>query len=539
MKHLKVTSALLSAVMCMSMFMTPVSVMADESAPEETQVEETEKQEPGEEPAETEEQESEAVEDKVPEDEDSAEAADAVLAKGKCGKKLKWTLDKKGTLKITGKGAMYNYSSDPKTGFVNTPWINYLKKIKKIVVSKGVTSIGTMAFFDCAYAKSVSLPKTLKSIGYAAFACTGITKVVIPKKVKTIGTYAFCECEDLVSVSLPKGLTKINDYAFAACFKLKGVSIPATVKTIGEGAFEACWSLTSISIPAGVKTIGESAFNDCIKLVTVKLPVSGVNSIGAKAFFGCKALTKISIPLTVTSIGASAFDGCGELSSVWIGPKQKANLPESAFKDCNKVTFDVHDYAMIGDQFSVGVIAYAVSNPAINGTGTLDVLSVNPDVEKAVIPSVVTYKNVKYKVTKITRYTSQYNNTLKLKTLVIGSNVASIEDDTFAGCPELVSVTGGAGLKTIGSRAFEKCPKLKVFSISSKSLKKIGAYAFSGDTALTTLQFKKTTKLTKAGVKNSLKESSIKTVKVKKKKVKKYKKIFKKKNCGKKVKVKK
>ena len=42
MKHLKVTSALLSAVMCMSMVMTPVSVMADESAPEETQVEETE-----------------------------------------------------------------------------------------------------------------------------------------------------------------------------------------------------------------------------------------------------------------------------------------------------------------------------------------------------------------------------------------------------------------------------------------------------------------------------------------------------------------
>ena len=38
MKHLKVTSALLSAVMCMSMVATPVAVMADEtSAPEETQ----------------------------------------------------------------------------------------------------------------------------------------------------------------------------------------------------------------------------------------------------------------------------------------------------------------------------------------------------------------------------------------------------------------------------------------------------------------------------------------------------------------------
>ena len=53
------------------------------------------------------------------------------------------------------------------------------------------------------------------------------------------------------------------------------------------------------------------------------------------------------------------------------------------------------------------------------------------------------------------------------------------------------------------------------------------------------LNIKKTTKLTKAGVKNSLAGSSVKTVKVKKSKVKKYKKIFKKKNSGKKVKVKK
>ena len=46
MKQLKFASVLLSAIMCASMVMTPVSVIADEaSAPEETQVEETEKQE--------------------------------------------------------------------------------------------------------------------------------------------------------------------------------------------------------------------------------------------------------------------------------------------------------------------------------------------------------------------------------------------------------------------------------------------------------------------------------------------------------------
>ena len=78
-----------------------------------------------------------------------------------------------------------------------------------------------------------------------------------------------------------------------------------------------------------------------------------------------------------------------------------------------------------------------------------------------------------------------------------------------------------------------------MFNITSKTLWKIGPLAFNGDRALTTLNFKKTIKIVKSGVRNSLKGSSVKTVKVKKKKLKKYKKIFKKKIVGKKVKVKK
>lgn len=46
MKHLKITTALLSALMCASMVMTPVPVIADETEATETQkIEETEKEE--------------------------------------------------------------------------------------------------------------------------------------------------------------------------------------------------------------------------------------------------------------------------------------------------------------------------------------------------------------------------------------------------------------------------------------------------------------------------------------------------------------
>ena len=113
-----------------------------------------------------------------------------------------------------------------------------------------------------------------------------------------------------------------------------------------------------------------------------------------------------------------------------------------------------------------------------------------------------------------------------------------IYSGTFMGCKSLDEVYIPHHVKSIEHDAFHYCYYLKSIVIPA-SVTFIGAYAFSGDNALTTLQLNKTTKLSKAGVKNALKASSVKTVKVKKSKVKKYKKIFKAKNCGKKVKVKK
>ena len=557
MKHLKIISVLLSAAMCFSMVTAPV--MADEmETPSETQTTEAsdEKDAEAEEP---EEEEPEVVEDKgEPEAEDQRDAEDAYLAKGKCGKKLKWTLDKKGTLKITGKGAMYDYKL--KNGLIpNSPWAKYMSKIKKVVITKGVTTVGAGSFSSCESLTSISLSKTVKSIRDLAFARTGLRKVVLPKSLKTIGECAFLE-SNLESVYIPKGVTAIYDSAFSNT-PLKSVSIPSSVKTIGEYAIDSCRILSSVSIsngvtsigsrafsysalqkvviPASVKSIGESAFECCVELETVKINDMHLTSIGNRAFASCMALTEFEVPLSVTSIGEYAFSKCGKLGRVWINVDQKDYLPSNAFDKSPNVYFDENTYNLIGKQFGDGKIGYFVSNPAINGTGTVDVLAIDPEIEKIVIPSVVEDNGVKYKVTKITGYTSQYNPSSKMKILVIGSNVTTIADKAFANCPELISVTGGARLVSVGARAFEKCPKLKVFSISSKSLKKIGAYAFNADKALTTLQLKKTTKLSKSGVKKSLKGSSVKTVKVKKSKVKKYKKIFKNKNCGKKVKVKK
>ena len=544
MKHLKVTSALLSAIMSMSMLMTPVAVLADETeVPSETQTTESaeENEKADENDAETEE--PEVLEDKGEIDAEAhREAEDAYLAKGKCGKKVKWTLDKKGTLKITGKGAMKNYKNVG-TYKSNAPWIKHHSKIKKVVISKGVTTVGACAFVNCENLAGVSLPKSLKSINNSAFSnCISLKAVSIPKKVTVIGAGAFAYCTALEKVNIPNGVKTISQFAFTKT-AIKSISFPKSVNTIGMSAFFECNALTSVTIPATVKTIEKEAFSSCTNLETLKIPIAGLVKLGDLAFSDCRSLKETQVPLSVKELGYGVFSSCTSLELAFIDYNLYVNS-KLLFYNCPNKTVRYFDYAPVDHVFTQGNFVYKVTFPEVDGTGTVSVIGYDPNIEKLVIPSGVSLENkgltVNYKVTGIESngfLGSSWNNILK--SVVLGSNITSIADNAFKDCTALESVTGGPKLVKIGTRAFEHCPKLKVFNISSKTLTKISPFAFNGDKSLTTLQLKNTTMLTKAGIKNSLKGSSVKTIKVKKSKVKKYKKIFKKKNCGKKVKVKK
>lgn len=202
-----------------------------------------------------------------------------------------------------------------------------------------------------------------------------------------------------------------------------------------------------------------------------------------------------------------------------------------------EVEFDQIAQAAVGETLTDGINNYKITNNAMDGTGTAAFAGSANQAASVSVPAVVNLKGIPYKVTKIATR-AFYKNT-SVTSVSIGSNVIVIEGNAFVGCTRLTKITGGARLKSIGSRAVVSCPNLKSFSISSSVLSKIGSYAFYGDKNLKTLNIKKTTKLKKKSVKKSLKGSKIKTVKVKKSKVRKYKRYFTKKNCGRKVKVKK
>ena len=81
------------------------------------------------------------------------------------------TLDDNGTLSVSksgGSGRMADYGYDEYDNFTVPEWHQYADDITFIVISEGVTAIGSAAFYECA-ARSVTIPQSVTYIGDEAF----------------------------------------------------------------------------------------------------------------------------------------------------------------------------------------------------------------------------------------------------------------------------------------------------------------------------------------------------------------------------------
>ena len=266
----------------------------------------------------------------------------------------------------------------------------------------------------------------------------------------------------------------------------------------------------------------------CIRNITVAEQTHGKVTLSKDKAYEGEEITITATPDEGYELDLMTMNGTKLESNKFTMPAADVTL---------KVFFKKIGSPSIGDQVTVNDIEYKVVNSDTDGAGLVSVTGVTTPSEYVVIPNAVDINGSYYKVNRICEQAFFGDTTIR--SVSIGAYVSVIDAKAFYGCTQLVKVAGGARLVSIGQMAFGGCPRLKTFSIGSAVLKKISPYAFYGDRSLKTIYIKKTTKLTKAGVKKSLKGSRIKTVKVKKSKVKKYKKIFKKSNSGRKVKVKK
>ena len=228
--------------------------------------------------------------------------AAATVASGKCGDSASWKLDAEGTLTISGSGATYDFFNDYNC---TAPWYDaeLRLQIKKAVVNKGITYVGTYAFRDCAELTSVSLPAGLEEMGSSVFRyCESLTSITIPAGVTSIGGDFFYGCASLKSVTLPDSLWDAGGCTFMDCTSLTSVRLPANLRDIAWWMFKDCTSLTSVTIPRGTVEVKKEAFDGCTSLKNVTFTGSAADWKGVTIRPGNTALTSAAIKCTGSTV---------------------------------------------------------------------------------------------------------------------------------------------------------------------------------------------------------------------------------------------
>ena len=414
---------------------------------------------------------------------------------------VKAVLDDEGTLTISGTGKMKNWSASN-----DVKWHDMcdIKKIKNIIITQGITSIGRDAFYSCRSLTSIEIPNSVTSIENFAFgSCSSLTNIEIPESVTVIGDDAFENCSSLTNIevnksnknysdekgvlfnkqkteliqypggkkdttyNIPGSVTSIGNYAFSGCSSLTSIEIPNSVTSIGGSAFECCSSLTNIKISNNVTSIAAYTFISCRSLTNVEIPNS-VTVIGLGAFANCSSLTNIKIPNSVTIIGYNAFDRCSGLTSINI-PEKVTSIEQSVFSGCSSLT---------SINIPEGVTSIAKS--AFDKCSSLTSIEVNEmnknySSEKGVLFNKEKTKIIIYPIGK---GDSSY---------IIPNGVTSIESSSFYGCSNLTSVEIPNGVTNIGNYAFSGCSSLTSVKIPN-SVTSIGSYAFEGCSSLTNIE---------------------------------------------------
>ncbi len=196
-------------------------------------------------------------------------------------------------------------------------------------IPEGVTSLGVMAFSNCAKLKTVTCSSTMTAFGPAAFIESSLTTITIPGTIERVDEQAFQNCAALTTVTIEEG-----------------------VKVIGPSAFSRCSGLASIAFPSTLESIESSAFSySGLNSVTIR---QNTKEVGASAFYYCSNLSSVSIGSSSTIIGEEAFAGTKWMDNQPVGPVYLDNRLISFKGDMD------YDYTLKVAEGTVAIAARAI-----------------------------------------------------------------------------------------------------------------------------------------------------------------------------------
>ena len=341
------------------------------------------------------------------------------------------------------------------SSYSSSPFYDINTKITEFIIGDEVTNIPGYLCYRMSNLKSVTIPKSVTSIGEKAFyGCSGLNEVHIKDLSKWYGInfgdvnanplyYAhrlFLNGEEIHSLTIPSDVTSIKNYAFIGCSSLTSVTIPDHVTSIGSFAFGSCSGLNEVHIKdlskwCGINFSNADANPLCYahrlflngeEIHNLTIP-SEVTSIKSYAFYRCSGLISVTIPDNVTSIGISVFQGCSSLKETSIG-NGVTSIGNSAFQSCGLVSITIPDHVT------------SIGSSVFQGCSSLKEVSIGKG------------------VTSIPNSAFQSSG---LVSITIPDHVTSIGSSVFQGCSRLKDVTIGNGITSINNTIFSSCTGLK------------------------------------------------------------------------------
>ena len=328
------------------------------------------------------------------------------------------------------------------------------------------------------------VPNSVETIGFGAFENTKIESVSFADDINllTLGYRAFYNAKNLISVSVPDSVISIDYYAFAECRNLETVTFAEDNLLTGiyEGAFLNCISLKNIIIPDSIIEISDYAFYGCSSLT--RLPFSETATVkGIYDYaFAYTGIRELIIPETVTDIGAYAFRG-SKVKTVFIPDTQKdiLEIGIGTLQDCNEL--EELDIPFSGASLSDGETR--VWFGYIFGAGAVEANSVYMPKALKTVAITQVKENSWERI-----FGNCYNSNLEsIESVVLPIGLTNIGDVAFRGCNVLANIEIPSSVTSIGVCAFSYCIGLTSMEIPD-GVTIIGVQAFYKCNSLTSIE---------------------------------------------------